>query len=135
MKLLITSIALLISISASATTQIQVFSKLYLLHTPRIKHITIDTYALAIAPAFIQQFNQRLHGMNPDKAEPLARAWLMSKQDLLKHSFHGGLLAQQYGITKLPAIVFNHGQAMVLGTTDVTFALHQYQQWLQRRRA
>jgi integrating conjugative element protein (TIGR03757 family) len=34
-----------------------------------------------------------------------------------------------YGLDRFPAIVFNHGQAVVYGVTDLAVALQMFQQW------
>jgi integrating conjugative element protein (TIGR03757 family) len=35
----------------------------------------------------------------------------------------------EYGLDRFPAIVFNHGQAVVYGVTDLAVAVQMFQQW------
>jgi len=38
-------------------------------------------------------------------------------------------LSTQYGLTRYPAVVFNHGESVVYGETNLVQALRLYQQW------
>ena len=38
-------------------------------------------------------------------------------------------LGTQYGLTRYPAVVFNHGESVVYGETNLVQALRFYQQW------
>jgi len=38
-------------------------------------------------------------------------------------------LSTQYGLTRYPAVVFNHGESVVYGETNLVQALRRYQQW------
>jgi len=38
-------------------------------------------------------------------------------------------ISTQYGLTRYPAVVFNHGESVVYGETSLVQALRRYQQW------
>jgi len=38
-------------------------------------------------------------------------------------------LSTQYGLSRYPAVVFNHGESVVYGETNLVQALRLYQQW------
>ncbi len=44
-------------------------------------------------------------------------------------AFQAIIIGTQYGLTRHPAVVFNHGQAVVYGVTDLTHALTLYRHW------
>ncbi len=44
-------------------------------------------------------------------------------------AFQAIIIGTQYGLTRHPAVVFNHGQAVVYGVTDLTRALTLYRHW------
>jgi len=56
-------------------------------------------------------------------------AWRKEAQ-LLTRAYRGLLKAKQYGVLRLPAIVFN-GTAIVYGITDLEEALSIYRSWRQ----
>ncbi len=44
-------------------------------------------------------------------------------------AYQGVSLSTQYGLSRYPAVVFNRGQSVVYGVTDVNQAFNYYQQW------
>ena len=48
-------------------------------------------------------------------------------------AFQAIIIGTQYGLTRHPAVIFNHGQAVVYGVTDLTRALTLYRQWTASR--
>lgn len=50
-------------------------------------------------------------------------------QQRFERAFQGRIAAFEYGLTRYPAVVFNHGQAVVYGVTDLPQALTLYRQW------
>ena len=38
-------------------------------------------------------------------------------------------ISTQYGLTRYPAVVFNHGESVIYGETNLVQALRLYQQW------
>ena len=51
----------------------------------------------------------------------------------MQHAATGLAKAMQYGVDRYPAIVFD-GEVAVYGVTEVSEALHRYQQWQEDRR-
>lgn len=47
-------------------------------------------------------------------------------------AFQARIAGLQYGISRYPAIVFNHGQAVVYGVTDLSRALEIYHEWRRK---
>ncbi|MDX1252285.1 MAG: TIGR03757 family integrating conjugative element protein [Gammaproteobacteria bacterium] len=64
---------------------------------------------------------QRFGTLGPDLAVRFARA------------YQGVIQAKRYGLTMYPAVVFDGGQSVVYGETDLTAALEQYQAWKAQR--
>jgi len=62
----------------------------------------------------------------------LQGAWRKSAETLT-HAYQGLLKARQYGLQKLPAMVFD-GQAVVYGVIDLEQALGDYQRWRDSKR-
>jgi integrating conjugative element protein (TIGR03757 family) len=71
-----------------------------------------------------------------------------AKQQLLEHfdrlgksrvraqfmqAFQGQIISAQYGINRFPAVVFDHGQAVIYGVTDMHSALRRYVSWRKNR--
>jgi len=42
-------------------------------------------------------------------------------------------LSTQYGLTRYPAVIFNHGESVVYGETNLVQALRLYQQWKAKK--
>ena len=61
---------------------------------------------------------ERLHGQG---SQALNQRYLAAYQGLIK--------SLNYGLDRYPAIVFNQGQAVVYGVTDLQEALAVYQRW------
>ena len=70
---------------------------------------------------------------DPEQARVIAlqRIQTLDRSNLarkLSTSFEGLLLAQRYGIDRYPAVVFDEGQRVVYGVTDLREAMRWYQQ-------
>jgi len=50
------------------------------------------------------------------------------KQQFMK-AYQAVTLGTQYGLSRYPAVVFNHGESVVYGETNLIQALRLYQQW------
>lgn len=50
-------------------------------------------------------------------------------QNQFTQAFQGRIVGVQYGISRYPAIVFDHGRAVVYGVTDLNRALAIYREW------
>jgi len=46
-----------------------------------------------------------------------------------KKAYQAVTISTQYGLTRYPAVVFNHGESVVYGETNIVQALRHYQQW------
>jgi integrating conjugative element protein (TIGR03757 family) len=44
-------------------------------------------------------------------------------------AYQGVIVGTQYGVTRYPAVIFDHGRAVVYGITDLPQALTLYRQW------
>jgi integrating conjugative element protein (TIGR03757 family) len=71
---------------------------------------------------------------NPETAKSIATGRFNAGKPSLAAAFGGHALAMRYGIAKIPAIVFNHGEAVAYGLTDVAQAARLYRQWRQGER-
>lgn len=70
---------------------------------------------------------------SPAAAAALAKSRIAASQDALRAAFAGQAKAADYGITKVPAVVFDRGAAVVYGSTDVGAALALYRRWREGR--
>ncbi len=70
------------------------------------------------------------------KQQALARLHRMGKHDMQRQFTiaYGGLIkALSYRIDRYPAVVFDNGQAVIYGVTDLEQALHHYRRWRASR--
>lgn len=70
---------------------------------------------------------------SPQAAAAVAKSRIAASQNALRAAFAGHAKAAEYGITKVPAVVFDRGAAVVYGTADVGAALRLYGAWRERR--
>ena len=75
---------------------------------------------------------------DPVAAERQARRFFaeMNHHELVrkvKNAYAGVLKAMTYGIDRYPAMVFDHGAAVIYGVTDLNEALEAYRQWYRRQ--
>jgi len=47
-------------------------------------------------------------------------------------AFQATSVSTQYGLTRYPAVVFDHGQSVIYGVTDLHQAVNLYQQWQEK---
>ncbi|MGH9890397.1 MAG: TIGR03757 family integrating conjugative element protein [bacterium] len=118
---------------ATYTARIEVFTTagtpIAGVSAPAVRVYTLDSPALIEAeinsglprdPGTAHRYAQRaLKGQWHEVAERLTQA------------YRGLLIGSQYGLEKLPAIVFD-GRAVVYGITDLDQALGDYQRWKAR---
>jgi len=93
----------------------------------RVQYFTIDAQAQLDAT-----LSEELPA-DPDKARAIAlrRIQQLDRSQLartLQESYEGLLRARRYGIERIPAIVFDGGQSVVYGVTDLQAALRLYRQ-------
>ena len=50
------------------------------------------------------------------------------KQQFMQ-AYHGVILSTQYGLTRYPAVVFERGQSVIYGVTDLNQAINLYRLW------
>ncbi|WP_404360463.1 TIGR03757 family integrating conjugative element protein [Methylotuvimicrobium sp. KM1] len=75
-------------------------------------------------------------GLPPDQEQAKAALERRFKEQgmeaVQKHfmqAFQGRIVGVQYGISRYPAIVFDHGRAVVYGVTDLNRAVAIYREW------
>lgn len=66
---------------------------------------------------------------SPQAAAALAKSRIAASRTALRAAFAGRAKAAEYGIAKVPAIVFDRGAAVVYGTADAGAALALYRRW------
>jgi len=54
------------------------------------------------------------------------------KQQFMQ-AYHGVILSTQYGLTRYPAVVFEQGQSVIYGVTNLNQAVNLYRQWLSQQ--
>ncbi|MCG5526388.1 TIGR03757 family integrating conjugative element protein [Ectothiorhodospira haloalkaliphila] len=98
----------------------------------RYPGLPIQVFDLGAAARFEDQLSEGLSA-DPATAQAQVRQRL---QDLgpeiearLREAFGGLVRADQLGIDRLPAVVFDDGQAVVYGVTDLPTALSHYRRW------
>ncbi|MGH2708686.1 MAG: TIGR03757 family integrating conjugative element protein [Actinomycetota bacterium] len=127
--------AMLATSAASEPPRLEVFT------TARTPIATASTPAVLVynldLPARIEGELSRRLPQDREAAAQLASgelqgAWRKSAETLT-HAYQGLLKARQYGLQKLPAMVFD-GQAVVYGVIDLEQALGDYQRWRDSKR-
>jgi len=88
---------------------------------PRIEVFTLSGHPIEANTAAISPVQDRFQHL--DRAT----------SDSLRQSAVGLAKAMQYGIDRIPAVVFD-GQAVVYGVTDISAALAHYQAWQSGKR-
>jgi integrating conjugative element protein (TIGR03757 family) len=48
-------------------------------------------------------------------------------------AFQGQIISARYGIRRFPAVIFDHGQAVIYGVTDLQTVLRRYVSWRKNR--
>lgn len=48
---------------------------------------------------------------------------------MFNHAFQAVIIGTGYGLTRQPAVVFDHGKSVIYGVTDLSQALSLYRQW------
>lgn len=118
---------------AADTARIEVFTTagtpIAGVSAPAVRVYTLDSPALIEA-----EINSRLP-RDPGTAHRYAQHALKGQwhqaTERLTQAYQGLLIGSQYGLEKLPAIVFD-GRAVVYGITDLDQALGDYRRWKAR---
>jgi integrating conjugative element protein (TIGR03757 family) len=90
----------------------------------------VEIHDLSAQQRLLDELGQGLPG-NPALAKDMVAGRLDTPgfRQRLAEATAGALLASRYGITKLPAIVFDHGTAVAYGLADVDQAVQRYRRW------
>lgn len=88
----------------------------------------VEVHELSAQQKLLDELGQGLPG-NPSLTKEMAMGRLNTTnlRQRLADTTTATLLASRYGIAKIPAIVFDHGAAVVYGLTDVSQAVQVYQ--------
>ena len=127
--------AMLATSAASEPPRIEVFTSartpIATASTPAVLVYNLDLPARIEAELSTRLPQDREAAAQIASAE-LQGAWRKSAETLT-HAYQGLLKARQYGLQKLPAMVFD-GQAVVYGVIDLEQALGDYQRWRDSKR-
>jgi integrating conjugative element protein (TIGR03757 family) len=93
---------------------------------------TATVYDLS-APRRVEADLSRGLPKDPGAAAAVARARFAGAAGSLRSAYAGPAKALQYRLTKLPAVVFDRGAAVVYGVTDVAEAMRFYRRWKEGR--
>ena len=89
----------------------------------------LTTYDLSAPDRFNEKLSKGLSS-DPLIAQKQAKERILAQgseiQSQLISAYEGSLKAMQYEITKLPAVVFNNGQQVIYGESDVNKAIKIY---------
>ncbi|AHK80127.1 hypothetical protein M911_14315 [Ectothiorhodospira haloalkaliphila] len=98
----------------------------------RYPGLPIQVFDLGAAERFEDQLSEGLSA-DPATAQAQVRERLQALgpgiEARLREAFGGLVRADQLGIDRLPAVVFDDGQAVVYGVTDLPTALSHYRRW------
>ena len=83
--------------------------------------VEVQYYMLDTAVTLLTAFNAAV-------AQHQDAAWFVGNKSQLQQAFKGLELVEHYGITQLPAIVFNH-EAIIEGNQSLASALSEYVSW------
>lgn len=110
-----------LSISA-ASFHVEIFTISSMpVNTTVSQSVDIHYYTVDTASNLLTAFNNAV-SQYPDET------WFVAHQIQLQQAFKGLELAKHYGITKLPAIVFDH-KAIIEGNQSLASALSEYMSW------
>ena len=54
-------------------------------------------------------------------------------KNVFSQAFQAVIVGTQHGITRYPAVVFDRGQSVIYGVTEMTHALALYHQWQEKK--
>ena len=94
---------------------------------------SINVYKLDDGKRLVTQIGANLpHNQEAAKNALQQRFKKMGEEQVkaqIMHAFQAITISTQYGLTHYPAVVFNHGESVVYGVTNLIQALSFYQQW------
>jgi integrating conjugative element protein (TIGR03757 family) len=93
--------------------------------------IPVEIHDLSTQQKLLDELGQGLPNNNPALAKGMAASRLdrSNVRQRLADATAGAMLANRYGIAKIPAILFDRGAAVAYGLTDVNQAIQLYQRW------
>ena len=94
--------------------------------------VTIKYYKLDDLQQLVAQLNTQLKGARSDQAFSLAKQLFAQNTAQIKQAYSILLLAKKYQLNQFPAVVFNHGQAVIYGVIDINQAITNYRLWGQK---
>ncbi len=98
------------------------------------QNVVIEYYNLDQFQSIINQINVKLSALPPEEAKIQAKQLIEKYQPQLQAAGQGIKYAQQYNITKVPAIIFDNGVYKVFGQTDLQTAIQEYRQWQKQKK-
>jgi integrating conjugative element protein (TIGR03757 family) len=96
--------------------------------------VRVEVHDLSTQQKLLDELGQGLPG-NPSLVKDMAASRLGTAgfRQRLADATAGAMLANRYGIAKIPAIVFDRGAAVAYGLTDVNQAIQLYQRWKETK--
>lgn len=95
---------------------------------------SVQIYNLDQQSAEEKKLAAELPGNQAAAAKEVERRISRYRQSDLQRIWAPRILAQKYDIRKVPAVVFNDGEAVVYGVTDVNKAIEKWQEWRNVRK-
>jgi integrating conjugative element protein (TIGR03757 family) len=116
---------------AQSVTRIEVFSE-GPLELPRLPYTDITHYDLT-APQQVKRQLPRLTATDEQTAAAQAKRWIHSPagqafSEQMRSAYDGHVKAMHYRLEKTPVIVFDEGEYIVYGSTNIRRALLLYRQ-------
>ncbi len=103
----------------------------------RAQGMTVKLYDLQAGERMEQALSQGLNGPNQHAKQQLelrfARIGREKLEAQLKTAFQAIIQSVAYQLDRHPAIVFNQGEAVIYGVTDLNQAVSLYNQWKARQ--
>lgn len=136
LAVMVIELSLTNTVSANSITIVEVFSEIPIHHTWRIPNTKITVYDFD-QPNRAEKLLPTLSN-NQQHAERQFEQWKSTAQgkaamEQMKASYTPYLKAARYGITKIPAIVFDQGKYVIYGTIDVHDAIREYDHYQRTR--
>lgn len=116
---------------AQGVTRIEVFSE-GPVELSRLPYTKITHYDLT-EPERVKRQLPRMNTKDERQAAANAKQWIESSEgqafaERMRAAYDGHMKAMHYGLEKTPAIVFDRGEYVVYGSTDIRRALLIYRQ-------
>ncbi len=95
--------------------------------------ISINIYNLDDGKRLVAQIGANLPNNQNDAKNVLLQRFKKMGDKQVKAQFiqayQAVTLSTQYGLSRYPAVVFNHGESVIYGETNLAQAIRLYQQW------